>query len=317
MERESTQPFLPPRDPRGHKGTFGTVAVIGGCAARPDEEGLGGSYMVGGPAMAATAALRAGAGLVRLVLPEPVLAAGLAIAPSATGIPLAVDHAGEVIGHLAAAVVDELVGVASCLAVGPGMGVSAGAAAIVFRCIGQESVPVVLDADALNNLVHHAEFHKDWRAPAIITPHVGEFRRLAAVFGIEMESAETGSTDSLWESVARLARTLGCVVVLKSSTTIVSDGHRTWMHDAPNPALATAGTGDVLCGVIAGLVGQHGRGTGGTPMPRLSLYDCARAGVMAHSRAAAAWAAKHGARGGMLAPELLEEVPAAVESLRG
>lgn len=307
MERDTTEPRIPPRDPRGHKGTFGTVAVIGGCAARPGEEGPGGSYMVGGPAMAATAALRAGAGLVRLVLPEPVLAAGLAIAPSATGIPIPVDHAGEVVGHLAAAVIDDLLSQVSCLAVGPGLGVSAGASSAVFRCIGQDSAPVVLDADALNNLVHHAEFHRDWRAPAVITPHIGEFRRLAAVFGID---ADLSRPEMHATAAADLARRLGCIVILKSSASVVTDGHRVWTLDAPNAALATAGTGDVLCGVIAGLAAQHFAGG-------LTLYECARAGVLAHSRAAAAWVARHGARGGLLATELLEEVPACVEAMRG
>lgn len=311
MQRDTTQPTIPPRDPRGHKGTFGTVAVIGGCAARPDEEGAGGSYMVGGPAMAATAALRAGAGLVKLILPEPVLSAGLAIAPSATGVPLAVDHGGEVIAHRAAEALDAIFPGVACLAVGPGMGVSAGASAIVFRCIGQEDLPVVLDADALNNLVHHQEFHRDWRAPSIITPHVGEFRRLAAVFGIDAAAADAGRDDSMESMACALAQRLGCVVILKSSTTVVTDGQRTWIHDAPNPVLATAGTGDVLCGIVSGLIAQHAAAPA-----RLSLYDCARAGVLIHARAAHAWSLKHGARGGMLATELLEEVPAAVETLR-
>ncbi|MBL8746450.1 MAG: NAD(P)H-hydrate dehydratase, partial [Phycisphaerae bacterium] len=274
---------------------------------RPGESGGGGSYMVGGAAMAALASLRAGAGLVKLVLPEPVLAAGLAIAASATGVPLSVDEHGDVIGHRAAAVIDELMGVVSCVAVGPGLGVSAGASAVVFRCCVQEAVPVVLDADALNNLSAHAEFHRDLRAPAILTPHVGEFRRLAEAVGVKADPVDESSRGV---ACGEVARRLGCVVVLKSSATVVSDGLRVWVHDEPNAALATAGTGDVLCGVIAGLVAQHFRGG-------LGLYECARAGVAAHGLAARAWSERHRAHGGMLAMELLEEVPGVVERMRG
>jgi NAD(P)H-hydrate epimerase len=306
MDRDPTEPRIPRRDPRGHKGTFGTAAVIGGCARRPGDDDPG-SYMVGGPAMAATAALRAGAGLVRLVLPEPVLAAGLAIAPSATGVPLRVDHSGEVIPHEAAAVVDEVLRAASCIAVGPGLGVSAGAAAIVLRCLGQEDVPVIADADALNNLAATTEFHRDWRAPAIITPHVGEFRRLAAAMSV---SSDLDAEPAREHAASDLARRLGCVVVLKSAATIVTDGLRTWVHDQPNPALATAGTGDVLCGVMAGLAAQF------APWKALSLYDCARAAVAVHAAAARDWAERHGATGGMLATELLEGLPEAIEALR-
>lgn len=306
MQRDDSVPHLPKRDPRGHKGTFGTVGVVGGCAMRPGEAGTGGSFMVGGPAMAATAALRAGAGLAKLVLPEPVLAAGLAIAPSATGVPMSVDARGDVVPHLAAAVIDALVSQVSCIAAGPGMGVSDGAAAVVFRCLGQEETPVVADADALNNLAGHAEFHRDVRAAAVMTPHVGEFRRIAAAMGV---TADPAAEESRERACAELAQRLGCVVVLKSAATVVSDGHQVWTHDHPNPALGTAGTGDVLCGVIAGIVAQHFRAG-------LSLYDCARAGVLVHAGAGRAWVERHGARAGLLASELLEEVPGVMEGMR-
>src|SRR5690606_19702278 len=85
-------PPLPPRDPAGHKGTFGTVAIVGGCATPA-------TRMIGAPALAALAALRAGAGLARLVMPAPILDAGLTITPSATGRPLPTDATGAVIPH--------------------------------------------------------------------------------------------------------------------------------------------------------------------------------------------------------------------------
>ncbi len=316
MEPAGPLPKLPPRDPRGHKGTFGTVAVIGGSAHRPGERGTGGEQMVGGPALAATAALRAGAGLVRLVLPEPLLAAGLSIAPSATGVALAVDDRGVIVPHKAAAVIDSLLESVQCIAIGPGLGRDEGASAATMRVIGQSEAPAIVDADAINCLAGVPDLQRDFRAAAILTPHVGEARRLGEAIGVAADPRE----DSQREAAAGdLARRLGCVVVLKAARTIVSDGHQAWTHDHPNSALGTAGTGDVLCGTIAGLVAQHFRPAfAGRPASRgtLSLFDCARAGVTAHAAAAESWVKRRGATGGLLATDLLDELPAAVESMR-
>ena len=244
-------PPLPARDPRGHKGTFGAVAVVGGCALRPTDDEPAASQMVGGPAFAALAALRSGAGLARLVVPEPLMAAGLAIAPSATGVALGVDQRGAVVAHLAAAALDEVLLDAQCVAIGPGLGHGEGPRAIAMRAIAQIEAPIVLDADALNALVEIPEFHRDFRAAAVLTPHVGEFRRLAGALGATIDPVAKPQA-----AAEDLARRLGAVVVLKSAATIVTDGHRTWTHDSPNSALATAGSGDVLAGLIAGLIAQ-------------------------------------------------------------
>src|SRR5262245_4312550 len=106
-----TLPRLPARDERGHKGTFGTVAVIGGCAS--DD-----TRMIGAPTLTATAALRAGCGLVKLVMPAPVLNAALTIAPWVTGRAIPTDAAGMIQGHEAAAIIDQLARECGCLAIG-------------------------------------------------------------------------------------------------------------------------------------------------------------------------------------------------------
>lgn len=297
---------LGPRDLRGHKGTFGTVAVVGGCA---DE---GGVRMIGGAALAAIGALRAGCGLARLAMPEPVLSAGLVIAPSATGVALGVDGNGALVGHEAARRVDELARGSDCLVVGPGLGTSEGARAVTVRAAGQEDCPVVLDADALNCLADTKEIRRDVRCAAVITPHPGEFARLARSMGIAPDCG--GSAGDRANACESLARTLGVVVVLKGAGTVVSDGQRTWVmsgDDAANPALATGGTGDVLGGVIGGLIAQS-RAAGG-----LTLFDAACLGVFAHARAAGMWRERRRASGGMLAMELAELIPEAVEGLRG
>lgn len=321
------------RDPHGHKGTFGTVAVLGACARkralRPGELDTGTLHMLGGPCFAGIAALRAGCGLARLLLPEPLVDHALAIAPSATAIGIPVGADGDIVAHEASSVIDSILAETTCLAVGPGMGVSPGASGAVMRCITQETVPLVLDADALNNLAGTREVHLDFRAPAIVTPHPGEFKRLAGVLGITQDPTDDASRRDAGEA---LAQKLGAVVVLKGASTIVSDGQRTWSHDEPNPVLATAGTGDVLTGIIAGLVAQFVRidpnpaiaalraragGAGGAGPSGLSLFDAARLGVAAHARAAQIWGTAHGgATGGLTAPDLLDLVPEACEGLR-
>ncbi len=315
----SDLPSIPKRDPRGHKGTFGTVAVLGGAAHRAGEDGPG-SVMVGGPAFAALAALRSGCGLARLAMPEPVLAAALGLAPSATGLALAVAHDGDLVAHLAAAAIDGLIDDARCLVIGPGLGVSPGAEAAVLRAVLQQTAAVVVDADGLNNLAAVPGFQLELRASAVLTPHVGEFRRLAAALGVTEDPVAEASRQ---RACLAVAQKLGCVVVLKSSATVVSDGIDVWTHDAANAALATAGSGDVLAGLIGGLIAQFFRPELASIDPEkragagaLSLFDCARVGVAAHSRAGSNWCRRTGATGGLLALDLIEELPMVIEGMR-
>ncbi len=313
-------PRLPARDPAGHKGTFGVVAVVGGCAAA-------GVRMVGAPAMAANAAVRAGAGLVRLVCPAPVLGEAIALAPSATGRALPVNESGGVVPHEGAAVLDEVIGECSVLAIGTGLGAGLGAQTLALRAVQQDSVPAVVDADALNCLAQVPELSRDFRAAAILTPHPGEFRRLAQAFRIGDDPTDASRRPGAAEA---LAQRLGCVVVLKGAGTVVSDGHRTWVCDRGHACLATGGTGDVLTGAIAGLVAQfvkpadpllarlpeRARAALSAAAPSLDLFEAARAGVLAHAIAGERWAERRGASAGLLPGELSDLLPECVESLR-
>lgn len=323
-DQESVRPRLPARDPQGHKGTFGTVSIIGGCAHKPadDDSASDGARMIGGPALSALAALRAGAGLARLLMPEPVLNAGLVIAPSATGVAMRVGDDGRIIAHHAARSLDEALASSDAMVIGPGLGVGPGEEAVSLRAVQQEDVPVVVDADALNNLAQVAELWRDFRAQAILTPHPGEFARLARSLAIGVDCKADPDA-----AAAELARRLGCVVVLKGARTVVSDGQRGRSHDVSNPALATGGSGDVLAGVIAGLLAQHYKApliAGERSMPSekmggLGLFDAACAGVVAHADAARSWCdtdPDHPLSGGMIATDLLDHLPRAVESLR-
>ncbi len=304
-------PKLPPRPAAGHKGTFGTVAVVGGQAAAP-------RVMVGGPAFAAQGALRAGAGLVVLAVPAPLMGFALTVAPGATGLALPVDDHGELVPSEVAALLDEYGPQWSCVVAGPGLGSGEPQQRVVLRIAARADLPAVLDADALNALAARPDFQGDLRAPAILTPHPGEYGRLAAALGVEADPVDPGRRP---EAAQRLAERLGCIVVLKGAGTIVSNGLETWRNPTGNVALATAGTGDVLAGVIAGLTAQFhfgqerrpGAGDGGAT---LSLYDCARLGVYLHGLAADRWRARRG-EAGMLATDLLDEIPGALAEMRG
>ena len=303
-------PKLPPRPADGHKGTFGTVCVIGGQIAGP-------RVMLGGPAFAALGALRSGAGLAVLAVPEPLIAATLTVAPSATGLALPVDSQGNLKPSEVAGLLDQHLIEYDCVAVGPGLGSDEPQRQIVGRLIGQDAVPLVIDADALNALAALPGFHQDFQAPAVLTPHPGEYRRLAEALGIQGDPVDQSSRPA---AAQRLAQRLGCVVVLKGAQTVVTDGVQTWINPTGNVALATAGTGDVLTGVIASLVGQyytpHGEtATSSQQVGGLSLFACAQLGVYIHGLAADRWAERHG-EAGLLASDLLEELSGALKQLR-
>lgn len=298
-------PRLPSRDPGGHKGTFGTVAVVGGACT---EE----ARMIGAPALAAIGALRAGAGLARLYMPEPVLTAGMAACPSATGAPIPVDEDGGYLAGDAPRVFDAALDSCDALVIGPGMGSGKTEQDLALRAVAQERVPVVVDADAINNLAAVPDLHRDFRARAVLTPHPGEFARLAGALRIPFQP---GRPESRAPGAQAAAQRLGCIVVLKGAATVVSDGQQTWVCERGHCCLATAGTGDVLAGVIAGVIAQHGVARAGAPGP-LPLLDCTKAAVLAHALAAETWAAAHRASGGMLAAELAAIIPECLETLR-
>lgn len=251
-------PRLPNRPRSGHKGTFGTLLVVGGCCEWA-------TRMVGAPALAALAGLRAGAGLARIACPEPIIDAVLALCPSATGIAMGTTAKGAIISHEAAGTIAPHMASAHAIVVGPGMGLALDPArdqaafgphatlALTLLSLGQTRVPVVVDADALNALALAPDLTRDLKAPAVLTPHPGEFRRLASSLAITSDPTEPSTRAAAAEE---LAQRLGCVVVLKGAGTVVTNGHDTWVCDRGHPCLATAGTGDVLAGLLGGLLAQ-------------------------------------------------------------
>lgn len=275
-------PSPPPRPIDGHKGTFGTVIVVGGS-----------DTMVGAPALCATAAFRAGAGLVKIAAPADVMRLALTIEPSATGVPLRGDE-----GQLLWAINDADHDAKAVLAIGPGMGEGEAARLLVLTLLhGRRSI--VLDADGLNFLAGTGKPRPpiEYTPELVLTPHPGEFRRLAEPLGITESPVDPATRPA---AARRLAIAHRAVVVLKGRSTVVTDGTRVYVNGTGNPALATAGTGDTLTGCIAALMAQ------GT-----DAFGAAALGVHAHGAAGDDWAREHGERG-MLARDLADRLPRAL-----
>ena len=292
-------PRLPARARDGHKGTFGTVLVVGGCAHAP-------RHMLGGAMLAARGALRAGAGRAIAAVPAPLAAEALAILPEATVVALPTDASGELIASAAAEAIDGALGEASAVVVGPALGRSAPAGQVVMRLASLGDKPLVVDADAIRLFASHSDAARDLRGTAVFTPHPGEARELADALALDVDCVERATRPA---AALALAQRLGSVVVLKGAGTVTSDGLRAWRCDRGNAALATGGSGDVLGGVVAAMFAQFGRD------PALSPGALAALAVEIHARAGDLWRDAHG-DAGALAHEIADLVPDAMHAMR-
>lgn len=289
----------------GHKGTFGTVCVVGGCCR-------GNVRYLGAPALAALGALRSGCGLCRVLAPEPLIQRVLQVATSATGVALAVGRDGGVSGARAVRALKEAAEVSDVLVVGPGLGRGPGVDAIVRHVWDRSEggVPFVLDADGLNALAEmKPKLHTRRGVYCVVTPHPGEAKRLMRAFKVEGDPTNERERSRI---AVELSHRMSSVVVLKGAQTVVSDGAHVYRNSSGGPWLATGGTGDVLAGVVGGLLAQHVAGGGDAS----AAFRLACLGVLVHGRAGDAWAREKKATGGMLAVELAERVAREVERVR-
>ena len=226
---QSIRHIFAPRARDSNKGRYGHVLLVAGSSGKS-----------GAAAMAGVAALRAGAGLVTVACPASVLAAVAAYAPELMAEPLEAEGALEQIVALAEK--------RSLVAIGPGIGSEAATVEMVRRLFTELPKPLVVDADGLNCLAGH-----EWAGGnylRVLTPHPGEMSRLTGLSIAQIQSDRVG--------VARaLSQQRRVTVVLKGEGTLVAfpDG-RVWINPTGSPAMATAGTGDILTGMIAGLLGQ-------------------------------------------------------------
>lgn len=224
--------ILPERDPWAHKGSFGKPLLL--CGSR--------GY-TGAAYLAAMGALRCGAGLVYLGVPESIYHIEAVKLAEPVVFPLP-DASGTYSPDAADAVSDRLK-TADAILIGCGMGQSSGACAMLEKVLREATCPVVVDADGINLLRGNMHLLRGREYPTILTPHDGEFRRIW----------DTPGEDRM-NSAAELAKDSGAIVVLKGHRTCITDGIRFYRNITGNPGMAVGGSGDVLAGMIAGLLGQ-------------------------------------------------------------
>jgi NAD(P)H-hydrate epimerase len=262
--------LLPERPPAAHKGNFGHVVVLAGSPATP-----------GAAILALQGALRAGAGLVSWAASTATIAQA---PPRPAEVMIRVPGDGESLATWAERVLFD----AAALVIGPGISTEAERVEEIGAVLGRCTVPVALDADALNLLAEHRQLWDQIHVPCVITPHPKEMSR---VFGISVAEIQADR----FAAAMQLAMTRSCVVLLKGASTVVADPDgQVAIVSAGNPGMATGGTGDVLAGVIGGLLAQG-----------LEPSTAARAGALLHATAGDRAAKLHG-QAGLRAGDLVE-----------
>ena len=281
MIRVTDVPKPPTRAPDAHKGNAGLVLVVAGSRG-----------MAGAAALAGNAALKTGAGLVKIATPNCILDTVAGLCPCCTTAPLPDD--GTAVTREAGDAVLRVAKDRHVVALGPGLGQTGGVASTVMAVLSRAVVPIVLDADGLNVLGRNAAVaFKQVRQPLVITPHPGEAARLLGRGTKEVQDDREGAAQAL---VA-----MGPIAVLKGRGTIVCDAERMYVNDTGNPGMATAGSGDVLTGMLAALVAAG-----------LPLFEAAVLAVHAHGRAGDLAAARQGILG-LTALDILDCIPEALK----
>ena len=278
----SIRGLIPRTEEPAHKYSAGALLVIAGSKG-----------VTGAPVMVVEGAQRTGCGIVFLATPGS----------AAPDVDLRLTEAlvygtpEDDSGQMTSGALDQVLehaGRASAVVIGPGMGTGDEGTKLVEGILQEVEAPVLVDADAISNLAGSDALSRR-EAPTIITPHPGELSRL-------MQSGTKELQARRLSSATEAAEKHGCCVLLKGSDTIIADGERTSVNSTGNVALATAGTGDLLSGVIGALLSRG-----------MDVYDAARAGAWIHGRAAELWLEKTGQPAeSLVATGLLPFIPWAV-----
>ena len=232
LSHKNVLSLLPDRDVNTHKGNFGKILLLCGS--------LG---FTGAAYLAAMGALRSGAGLVFLGVPESIYTIEAVKLNEAIVFPLP-DEDGKLSEKALPEILERLPKMDAVL-IGPGLGVSAGTKAVLTAVLEQYSGPVVVDADGISLLKTHKDILRGRTGPTVLTPHAGEFTRLGYAIGADRVAAAEAA-----------ARDLGCILLLKGHDTVITDGETTYINPTGNPGMAVGGSGDVLAGIITALIGQ-------------------------------------------------------------
>jgi NAD(P)H-hydrate epimerase len=280
VEADDAAGLMPRRLPESHK-RDAVVVVVGGSRA-----------MTGAAVLAASAAYRAGAGLVTLAVPEGILPVVQEALAEATFLPLPETDEGSIDARAWPALRDRL-GQANAAAVGPGLTTNPSTVELVRKVVAEAPVPFVLDADGLNAYAGRGSALAERASEAVLTPHAGEFGRLTSISSREVVQDRVGHA-------RKAAAEFRCPVLLKGSRTVVAEpGGLVRVNPTGGPALATAGTGDVLSGAIAAFLARG-----------VKPADAAVLAAYVHGLAGALGAADLGE--GVVASDVVERLPDAI-----
>ncbi len=224
--------YFPERKAETHKGDYGKILLLCGSVG-----------YTGAPALAAMGALRIGAGLVYLGVPESIY--GIEAIKLLEPIIMPLPDEDGMLSTAAIPKLSLLIDGMDAILVGPGLGRSDHVEQVVRWILENYSGPVVLDADGINVMQTHKDVLRGRTSPTILTPHEGEFCR----FGGSLEAGRTNGA-------VTLANETGSIVVLKGHKTVITDGQSCYINTTGNPGMAVGGSGDVLAGMILGLLGQ-------------------------------------------------------------
>jgi len=278
-------PFLPPRSRISHKGDYGKVLIVAGSPG-----------MTGAAILASRAALRSGAGLVTVACPRslvPTVAAGTA---EVMTLPLPEGEDGAVSPDAGGPVL-EFLAAADAAVVGPGLSRGPGPARLTADLIAASPVPLILDADALAVVARDRSLLSRAASPLVLTPHPGEMARLDGTSAAEVNADREGIA-------RRFAAEHGVTLVLKGAGTVVAPpAGPVMVNPTGNPGMATAGSGDVLAGMVGAFIGQG-----------MSAAAAAVTGVFLHGLAGDIAVSAVGERA-MIASDIIARIPAAFESL--
>lgn len=273
LDRNSVLAQLPDRDSWGHKATFGKILLL--CGSR--------GY-TGAAYLSAMGALRTGAGLTFLGVPESIYEIEAIKLNEPVVFPLA-DNQGT-FSILAVSEIKKRLPQMDAVLIGCGIGQSGGTVAVVKAVLEQAKCPVVVDADGINVLKEHKDILRGRAYPTILTPHDGEFLRFGGTIG-----------EDRMASAAHFSREWNCILLLKGHRTCITNGITGYINETGNPGMAVGGSGDVLAGMIVSLLGQ-----------RIAPLEAAACAAWLHGAAGDLCAEEIG-QYGMLPTDMLTRIP--------
>jgi ADP-dependent NAD(P)H-hydrate dehydratase / NAD(P)H-hydrate epimerase len=301
IEKKNTSFLVPERTRYSHKGDYGHVLIVAGSKGK-----------TGAALMSAKACLRAGAGMVTLGVPETLVNVFQARVTEEMVLPLPDNGEGILSGKASAEILDFLDRKADILAIGPGISAGSDIKELLVRLLPSVTAPMVLDADAINAIRGRKKIFSNTKAPVIITPHTGEFASLLAADKPTVEPDTPGRSGYATEieqdrlkAAVSFSKEKGLYLVLKGVPTVIAepDG-RAFINTSGNAGMATAGSGDVLTGIIAGLLGQG-----------MNPVNASILGVYLHGLAGDIAAAEKGMHS-LIASDITDKISGAFAQLR-